>query len=208
MATKECKNNKTVNICKNCGKEFLTYSNAAKTNQYCCKKCYEDFRSKHLNKICPICNNEYKATYRNQTFCSVECRVKSTEKQIQTVCDGCGIEFSIPYNQYSRSNKHYCSFECRKRNAFWSEKDIEILKHIYEEKGRVKYDDVAGLIDPKWDKDAVKRKCKAEGFTTNREWTEDETNLLIENYHQKTFEELTELIPRKTEAAIKIKLDT
>lgn len=192
-------------VCVECNKVFYNYFDDCK---FCSRACFEKHRSKHLYKTCPICGKKFKGTYKGQMFCSVECRVKSTEKQVTFICDCCGKEFTKAEYEVGRSKRNYCSMECRRKGMFWSEEDINILKQTFEEKGRVKFEDVAGRINPKWDKEAVKRKCIYLGLTNDREWTEEETNLLIENYHKLSVDEMTELIPRKTKDSVLAKART
>ena len=62
-------------ICKQCGKEFLSYP--SQIGRFCSQKCVGDFNRKLKPQICPCCGREFQPyNHRKRRFCSQECQHK------------------------------------------------------------------------------------------------------------------------------------
>ncbi|WP_160684779.1 HNH endonuclease [Clostridium sp. C2-6-12] len=88
--SKECKKNMKENVCKTCGKKFMSKGYQA----YCSKECKKD--------ICKVCG---KIFFRkgNEGYCSDECK----NILYRRVCKSCGKNF------ISKNSRQFCSPECR-----------------------------------------------------------------------------------------------
>lgn len=186
--------------CLNCGKIFEDYY---KTTKFCSRQCYDYNRSNNgkLKTLqCPICNNLFKQSYSGQQFCSVECRVKSTENKVQCVCDCCGKLFYRIQSEVERSNKHYCSMDCKRSSMYWGIEDTQILKENY---GKLSYEQMINMFSVPYTVNEIKRRASYIGITANRQWTKDELNILIEKYSNNPIDEVMNLLPNRSLESIR-----
>lgn len=77
-------------------------------------------------KVCPVCNEEFRAKERDQIFCCRECYEKNRRKGKKTkifsgVCEHCGNEFT--WEGITDKKRRFCSQACRK--AAREEKSIK-----------------------------------------------------------------------------------
>lgn len=105
---------KMIKLCKNCKKEFKTFS---ERKVFCCKECNIDFNNKkQIEKKCPVCGKLFiKKKHKNAIYCSRKCSSKSFYK-IKTVkeCKFCGKKMILePCNK----NKIYCSSKCYRKDG-------------------------------------------------------------------------------------------
>ena len=192
MAKRACK-------CKMCGKEFESYD---KNSQYCSRSCYIDYRKENgklKDVVCPICQKTFRQTYPNQVFCSVRCRAKATEDKLECTCEYCGKVFSRIRSEVEKNKHHYCSNTCRMNAMYWPLEDVEILKENF---GKIKYKDMVNLFSRYRDVDEIKRKAISLGLTSSREWSKEETDILIYNYSNKPMSEIMKLLPNRTRSSI------
>lgn len=88
--SKECKEQMKKNVCKTCGKKFISKMYHA----YCSKECKKD--------VCKVCGKNF---YRKngESYCSEECK----KKLYTRICKSCGKKF------ISQQNRAFCSPECK-----------------------------------------------------------------------------------------------
>ena len=185
--------------CKMCGKEFKTYD---KNAQFCSKQCYFVYRKENgklKDVVCPICKKVFRQVYSKQIFCSIECRTKSTEDKIECICEYCGNPFYRKRSEVEKNKHHYCSNVCRMNAMYWCSDDVEILKDNF---GKVKYKDMTNLFSKYRSIDEIKRKAISLGLTSNRQWSKEEIQILIDNYPNKPMNEIMEMLPNRTRSSI------
>lgn len=185
--------------CMNCGNDFENYFENA---NFCCKKCYHEYRRKNSNlKVvqCPICKKMFLQKRPEQIFCSVDCRAKSTESRVQCVCEYCGETFHRKKSEVDYNKHHYCSIECRNAAMYWSDDDTKILMSCY---GKMPYKEMVNLFSAPKTIDEIKRRAIYIGITSSREWTSEEINILINNYSIKPMHDVMELLPNRSQSSI------
>jgi hypothetical protein len=82
---------------------------------------------------------------------------------------------------------------------FWSHEDTEVLLANY---GKISYKEMSVLFQPHKTVEEIKRRAKYLGITSSREWTDDEVLILIENYPNKSMNEMLRLLPNRTRSSI------
>ena len=82
---------------------------------------------------------------------------------------------------------------------YWPLEDVEILKENF---GKIKYKDMVNLFSRYRDVDEIKRKVISLGLTSSREWSKEETDILIYNYSNKPMSEIMKLLPNRTRSSI------
>lgn len=185
--------------CENCGAYFENYFEIA---HFCCKNCYFEYKNKTAktkNVECPICKKIFKQKHSEQIFCSVECRVKSTEDREQCVCEYCSKEFSRKKSEVSKNKHHYCSRDCRDKAMCWSEDDTKILKDNFE---KLSYKEMTNIFTVYKTVDEIKRRAIYIGLTSSRQWSDEEIQILINNYSTKTMNEVMDLLPNRSQSSI------
>ena len=85
---------------------------------------------------------------------------------------------------------------------FWSEHDKMILKQYYN---TVSVQEIQSMLEKQYSDRLIQNQAKKLGLTESREWTDEELNILYENYENMVGTEIQELIPRKSVNAIYIK---
>lgn len=85
---------------------------------------------------------------------------------------------------------------------FWSEHDKMILKQYYN---TIPIQEIQFMLEKQYSIRLIQNKAKKLGLTESREWTEEEINILYENYEHMIGPEIQKLIPRKSVNAIYIK---
>lgn len=186
-------------VCKNCSKEFYDYF---KETQFCSRECMNEFKrnnGKLKYKDCEICGKRFRPSYSGQVFCSVECRAKSTEKRVKCKCEFCGQLFFRIISEVDKNAHHYCSKECRYNATSWSDNEINILIKNY---GEIPNRDISVLLDGNRSAKEISRKASELNLTLNREWSYEEINILKENYSNVSFDEIMEMLPRRTRSSI------
>ena len=117
--------------CINCKERFLLVKyRADKEPKYCCKKCYYEYKKKHIdNKIilvCSWCGKEFKEYPSNKRkFCQRECydewqRIHKAGENAsgwkggikKYNCDVCGSIFEGYESEERRGRNKVCSFSC------------------------------------------------------------------------------------------------
>jgi hypothetical protein len=185
--------------CINCGVSFENYFEEAR---FCCKKCYFEYKDKvrKTKEIeCPICHKVFRQKRPEQIFCSVECRTKSTEDKEQCICEYCGKEFSRKKSEVIKNKHHYCSNDCKRKAMCWSEEDTEILKNNF---GILTYKEMTDIFSIHRTVDEIKRRAIYIGLTSSRKWSEEEIQILIDNYSTQTMEKVMKLLPNRSRTSI------
>ena len=103
---------KPVSICKNCGKEFKHENYDGK--EFCSRECYWEYRRNHRNEF------EYIGEKR-----------KAGSHEVR-VCEMCGKEFVT----YKKSERRFCSDECRAKYCKTPERNEKRNKTIMERYGK------------------------------------------------------------------------
>lgn len=100
-----------INICGNCGKEFV----APKTRQnqkYCCYECSRQAKCVLKPKQCPICGKMFQPRVSRDKYCSKSCSDESKRNKFKhsyiTTCVECGKSFRTSYSE----NKKFCCRKC------------------------------------------------------------------------------------------------
>lgn len=207
FCSKEChdkfQNTSVINVCKNCGEEYNIFKCFEDIQQFCSRDCFNDYRIKnsitHKNVICPICKNPFITDRKNQIYCSTKCRDISEQDRLNCTCDYCGEPFSRKRSEVEKNKRHYCSDECRINGMFWSKEDSQLLIDNY---GKIKYKEMTNIFSEYKTVDQIKRRAIFLGLTSPRDWTEEEINILLNNYSSIPIDEVKELLPRRTFAGI------
>lgn len=190
-----------IHICKNCNKEFENYFNDAK---FCSRACYEEYRqlSRKTKKIiCPICGEEFLQMRPEQIFCSNKCKHKATEDRVTCICEHCGIEFTRKRSEVVKNKRHYCSNECRTNAMFWSEDDTKILIDNYK---KLSYKEMSenNIFSMYKTTDEIRRRAIYIGITSSREWSDEEIDILKNNYSIISMDKLMKILPNRTKPSI------
>lgn len=190
---------KYVHKCEKCGKEFEDY---CKTTKFCSRDCYDTYRKnngKLKELVCPICNNLFKQAYPKQTFCSVECRTKSTENKVKCICEYCGKEFNRKKSEVDKNKRHYCSVECKRNAMWWSDEDTELLISSF---GKMSYKEMEDIFAENKTVDEIKRRAVYIGLTSSKEWSCEETQILLNNYSTMPMADVLQMLPNRTQLSI------
>lgn len=192
---------KNKHVCINCNNEFENYFKEAK---FCSKRCYEEYRQ--LNRrtkrvVCTICNEEFIQVRIGQIFCSNECKHKSTKNRIKCVCEHCGTIFERKRSEVDKNQKHYCSNECRMNAMFWSNEDTNILIDNYK---KLSYKEMSenNIFSVYKTADEIRRRAVYIGITSSREWSDEEIDILRNNYSIVSMSDLLNMLPNRTRASI------
>ena len=191
---------KTKHICEYCGKE---YENYFKNSKFCSKECYRKYRDKNSklkNHICPNCGKCFDAHDSKTIYCSKKCAGEAQRNRIMYVCDNCGKEYEAQKYKYDKSSKHFCSEECKREAMYWSKEDEDILREYY---GKLSYKEISKRLSRSIRPHSLYRKAFDLGIAQPANiWTDDEINILIDNYSIRPMSETMELLPGRTQYAI------
>lgn len=192
---------KNIHICKNCNKEFENYS---KETKFCSRNCYEKYRQlnrKTKRVMCPICNEEFLQIRPEQIFCSNECKYKSTEDKIECVCGHCGKIFRRKRSEVDKNQRHYCSNDCKVNSMFWSKEDTNILIDNYK---KLSYKEMSenNIFSTYKTADEIRRRAGYIGIALSREWSNEEIDILKNNYSCVSMNELMLMLPNRTKLSI------
>lgn len=190
---------KYARICEMCGEEFNDY---CKTTRFCSRTCYDKHRKENgklKEVICPICNNKFRQTYLKQIFCSVECRVMSTKQKIECVCEYCKKVFYRKRSEVNKNKHHYCSKQCHYNAISWNETDTLLLKNNFKEKS---YKEIFLLLDGRKSIEDIKRKSYSLGLTRSNFWSDEEIEVLKNNYSFSPYQIVMSLLPNRSRSSI------
>lgn len=192
---------KKAHICKNCNKEFEDYF---KETKFCSRTCYEEYRQsnrKIKRIICPICDKEFLQVRPEQIFCSNECKHKATEDRVECVCEHCGKMFERKRSEVEKNQRHYCSNECKINSMFWSEEDTNMLIDNY---GKLSYKEMSenNIFSIYKTVDEIRRRAGYIGIASSREWSNEEIDILKNNYDKVLRDELLFMLPNRTKSSI------
>ncbi|NSB91091.1 HNH endonuclease [Clostridium saccharobutylicum] len=123
--SKECKEQMKENICKACGKKFISKIHRFYCSKECkediCKVCGKSFFKKNSESycseecrnilythVCKSCGKKF-ISQQNRAFCSPECKIAYASIKTETsICKNCKIPF-----KYKGTKIDFCSSECR-----------------------------------------------------------------------------------------------
>lgn len=185
-------------ICEECGKKYVICNAFKDIQKYCSRKCYDKHRSKKIKilyKTCPVCKQEFETYHHSQTYCSRKCASIINQKRLSCTCNYCGKEFNRIVSEVEKNKRHYCSKECKLADISWNKEDIDNLRKYY---GKVSKEELTDIISNKWDYDAIKRKAQWLGLTQSREWSDEETDILIKLYPTVPMNLVIESLPNRT----------
>lgn len=103
-----------IRTCSVCGKSFDACSHGPR--KYCSKACRNSITGR-VNRICPICGNEF-ITLKNNVengkgiYCSIKCYNIAQYPHMTTICLQCGKEFPTVSSRIDNGQDKYCSMEC------------------------------------------------------------------------------------------------
>lgn len=83
---------------------------------------------------------------------------------------------------------------------YWTEKEIEILKNEYAEGKSAK--EIEKMLNHKHSESAILGKARKMKFKKRRFWTDDEIDILRQNYSVKPMDEICALLPGRTKNSI------
>ena len=191
---------KIKHVCVFCGKEYENYFEDSK---YCSKKCYQSYRKENAklkNHICPNCGNVFDAHDSSVIYCSKKCAGEAQRKRVAVICDNCGKEFDVAKYKADKAARHFCSKECKCKAMFWSKEDEKTLKENY---GKMSYGDIAKLLSRDIKPHSIHRKAKTLGLVKPANiWTNEEIQILLNNYSFKPMNEMLKLLPNRSRYAI------
>ncbi|MGV9141480.1 MAG: HNH endonuclease [Promethearchaeota archaeon] len=111
-------NKKKSTRCNNCNDEFEYYPTES-NGKFCSKKCYGKSKEDKVEVECEYCDDVFKITSKKsekRRFCSAECHKNYIKKHRNEVeCHQCGEKFSRKPYSVKRSNKNFCSMECKNK---------------------------------------------------------------------------------------------
>lgn len=87
-------------------------------------------------------------------------------------------------------------------NYFWTQHDKDILIQYYND---IPTEDIKTMLDKPYTIRQIQNQAIKLGLTESREWTDNEINILLNNYEYMTGPEIQSLLPRKSVNAIYIK---
>ncbi|MBQ2396895.1 MAG: hypothetical protein II304_07685 [Bacteroidales bacterium] len=189
-------------VCKQCGKEFEVFKCEKDVILFCSQKCYKDYRTNQKNehdKVCPVCGKTFNKSRYQQVYCSKKCAQTVNKTGVECSCDYCGKTFYREKAEYEKRKHHFCSVQCKHSYIGWNYEDMKILEENYK---LIPLKEIQKMLSKEYSVKAISNKAKYMKITQSREWTEQETNLLIELYPTKPMKDVLQAIPRKTQAAI------
>lgn len=190
--------NLIVKKCEYCNNDFEV-GKSQENKRFCTRRCYDVDRKEKAIKICPICLKQFSSGHKPAIFCSNKCKVDSRKDRIECICEYCGIEFERIRSEVVKNNKHYCSNECRKNDMYWSLKDILILRDNYK---IITNEEIKALLSEDRSIKAIRSKAKVLHLTTSREWTDEEIQVLVDNYSSVAMSDVQKLLPRRSPSSI------
>ena len=198
--SKECTDKgqitRVTRICLECGKSFET--EISRDKKYCSEKCYQKWRAdkkKLFKKICPICNKSFETYSENKKYCSKECQGMSRRKRVTCKCDKCGKDFERKQSDVINAKKHYCSKECMYDDMRWCISDIEVLRNNYR---KIPTKDIQNMLSKHYSVKAIRSYAVRLGLAKTRIWSEEERQILIDNYEIVPMCDILKLLPRRT----------
>lgn len=204
--SKECANKGAVTsatkICKNCGKEFTVFQSIKDITKFCSKKCYEECRSKKTKfetKICRECGKEFQTYHHKQLYCSNICSSKASQVRYICICENCGKKFERIKSEVIKNKKHFCSKACMFEFARWHEKDIAILREHYR---KIKSCEIQQMLSRQYSLKAINRKAAEIGLAKNREWSQEERNIVKNFYDKVPMSQILQMLPNRTPSSI------
>lgn len=187
-------------ICNCCGKE---YENYFKESKYCSTDCYDNFRKSHaklVEKECPVCGEFFKPRNSDVICCSRKCAGIRRQNRVSCVCEYCGKNFTRIKSEVEKNSKHFCSNECRQADLRWSVEDEQVLRDNY---GKLSYKEISNLLSRNVNFNSIGRKVVDMGIVKHANiWSDDEIDILINNYSIKPMNEVLELLPGRSQSAI------
>ena len=192
---------KKKHICENCNKELEDYFD---DTRFCSRKCYDEYKQTNRRTkkvVCPICGEEFMQKRIGQIFCSRACRIDSTKDRVSCVCEYCGKIFERKRSEVNKNRKHYCSNECRMNAMFWSEEDTNILIANF---GKLSYKEMSenNIFSTYKSIDEIKRRAIYVGITSSPDWSDEEIEILKNNYSKASMNELLTMLPKRTRTSI------
>lgn len=104
---------KLIILCS-CGETFeTTYYDFKRIDKRQKRKCSYCTGGKVKGKICLICKSKFKPIKKKQIYCSVKCRSISRDKKVSINCSYCYKEIKKTESALKRSDRLYCSNNCR-----------------------------------------------------------------------------------------------
>ena len=93
-----------------------------------------------------------------------------------------------------------CSLGLKRENYYWTDEDMSILKDGY--KNNLSGKEICQLLDNKFTESAIITKANKLGYRKREWWSDEENNLLLEVYPNKTLDEICHLFPNRTRMQI------
>ena len=187
--------------CNFCGNE---YKNHYKESKYCSQNCYKSYKKQNpklKEKQCPICQKIFKPHDSNTIYCSRKCSGLGNRNRIICFCENCGKQFERIKSEVDGRKTHFCSKECVHEYTCWSDKDKKTLSDNY---GKLPYREIIKLLDRDIKPHSIGRMAIELGLTENYGyWTNEEINILIENYSTKSMSDVMKLLPNRSKVSIK-----
>lgn len=181
--------------CSNCGKLFLAqnryikdYNEGKRRGLYCSRQCVNQSNRNSVTKVCEYCGKEFTSyeSYSDKKFCSRECYQESRRNYKK--CPVCNKIFIA-----SRKDQIYCSNECKAKSM----------------QDRIKCKcDFCGKQFQRKRSQVIKNKrhyCSIQCKKADLQWNEQQQNLLIQNFDDMTYQELSTLFQRWDYDSIKRK---
>lgn len=192
-------NTSVVKKCEWCKKDFLISKSLSETQKYCSKSCsYEASRKCKIIK-CKECGKKFLQKHADQIYCGVDCRNASYTKREKVKCENCGKLFDIKKYRVNSSKRHYCSFECKKSDMFWSDNEKESLINAY---GIVDKSTLIEMYSGRWGYDAIRRKAQNLNITNDRTWTDEEIRIIKDVYPTLPFNQVMNELPGRSRSSI------
>jgi len=67
--------------------------------------------------VCPICKKGFSSFNKKRKTCSKQCSAKFQSRQIKVICATCGKELYVRKSQAERTQYHYCSISCQRKDV-------------------------------------------------------------------------------------------
>lgn len=192
----------TIVNCKNCGKETKRFAYIKSHNDFCCYDCFIEYTRKNsLNqeRICPICGKSFKTNHIPQIYCSYKCMGVAKQKRSNCKCDNCGKEFERAISSFKDRKNHFCSKQCADEYFGWDKNDLDILEEYY---GNIPTIEIQSKLSKYYSYNAIKRQALKMNLGSNPFWTNEEDEILKNNYSYISLDALLKLLPNRTKYAI------
>lgn len=179
--------------CDNCGKTFIVapsklkaLTNGKHKSLFCSVDCANDFQTTKVTKTCENCGASFQAYHcwkDSARFCSRKCYedYKSAHKKIfHKVCPICQDAFIT-----TRSDQIYCSVACRSAST---------------QKRQTVICDICGKQFKRIESEMNKSSshyCSIECRNAGMYWSEQDTQILVDNFGKLSYEEITRLVSDK-----------